>query len=312
MLHSNSDGSTPFDDGNVIVPTAAAGAAAEMAAAVMDLSPFDDVPATAAVTMQSMPAAHAPASRLAPPVLQQQASPFDEPAPGAPADSGNPFDEEDEEPLVRAHNPGQPLGRANPSSSAASASAAAAGGSFSSSSALVSASTTGDDTLLPDEIDFSELQFDERIGIGAYAEVYSGQWRGCDVAIKRMHASHFSSPEAVTEFRAEMQLLRTLRHPNCLLFMAACTRAPNLCVITELLATSLFDLLHNSDVALSWRATLQIALDTAKGMSYLHLNKGGAILHRDLKSPNILLDSGRRAKVRLSYLHSRPFFGGQF
>jgi serine/threonine protein kinase len=79
--------------------------------------------------------------------------------------------------------------------------------------------------------------------------------------------------------------------------MAACTKAPNLCLVTELLATTLFDLLHNSDVVLSWKLVLQIAVDAAKGLSYLHLNKGGAILHKDIKSNNILLDSGRRAKV---------------
>jgi serine/threonine protein kinase len=56
-----------------------------------------------------------------------------------------------------------------------------------------------------------ELQFEERIGIGSYSEVYSGQWRGTDVAIKRLHSNQFQSPEAVAEFRAEVQMLRTLR-----------------------------------------------------------------------------------------------------
>jgi serine/threonine protein kinase len=88
----------------------------------------------------------------------------------------------------------------------------------------------------------------------------------------------------VREFRAECKLLRKLRHPNIIMFMAACTRPPNLCVVTELLSGSLFDLLHNSQVKLSWKQRLLIALDTAKGMNFLHLHKP-PIIHRGMYGP---------------------------
>lgn len=169
------------------------------------------------------------------------------------------------------------------------------------SSAAPSASTSHSQSQLDDdvEIDFSELSFGERIGIGAYAEVFAGSWHGCDVAIKCLSSSAHQSEEVLEEFRKEITILRQLRHPHLLLFMAACTSKPDqLCVVTELMSTSLFDLLHNSpDTELSWRARLQIACDAAKAMSYLHLHKGGAILHRDLKSPNLLLDSSYRVKI---------------
>jgi serine/threonine protein kinase len=116
------------------------------------------------------------------------------------------------------------------------------------------------------------------------------------VAIKKLHMHQYNNPELVNEFRSEVRMLRKLRHPNIILFMAACTKPPNLCVVTELLAGSLFDLLHNSDINLTWKQRLQIALDTAKGMSFLHLNNP-PIIHRDLKSPNVLLDATRRSKV---------------
>ena len=48
-------------------------------------------------------------------------------------------------------------------------------------------------------------------------------------------------------------MLRKLRHPNIILFMAAVAKPPNLCLVTELLSGSLFDLLHNSEVPLSWK-----------------------------------------------------------
>lgn len=66
--------------------------------------------------------------------------------------------------------------------------------------------------------------------------------------------------------------------------MAACPDPHGLCIVTELCSISLFDFLHNeTETPISWRMRMQIATDTARGMSYLHANKGGAILHRDLK-----------------------------
>ena len=56
---------------------------------------------------------------------------------------------------------------------------------------------------------------------------------------------------------SQCNLLRKLRHPNIIMFMAACTKPPNLCVVTELLQGSLFDLIHNSDVVLTWKQVSQ-------------------------------------------------------
>lgn len=83
-------------------------------------------------------------------------------------------------------------------------------------------------------------------------------------------------------------MYRRLRHPNIVMFMGACTKPPNLSLVTELLQMSLFDLLHNTNVKLSWKIKFKIAIETATGMNFLHMSKP-TIIHRDLKSANLLV-----------------------
>jgi serine/threonine-protein kinase CTR1 len=74
---------------------------------------------------------------------------------------------------------------------------------------------------------------------------------------------------------------------------------PHLCIVTELVERgSLFDIMHD-DVRgpqMTWRKCITIAHDTAQGVAYLHAHDP-PILHRDLKSLNILVDAKWRAKV---------------
>ncbi|CEM06595.1 unnamed protein product [Vitrella brassicaformis CCMP3155] len=152
------------------------------------------------------------------------------------------------------------------------------------------------------EVPPHELTFGERVGSGATSEVYRGMWRGTEVAIKRL--STFLSLDdlrrmaeggggqqrALQEFLRELQIMRRLRHPNLVLFMGMVTKRPPLCVITEYCAGgTLFDLLHNHpNTTLSWQQKLKIAIDVAKGMTFLH-TCNPPIVHRDLKSLNLLL-----------------------
>jgi hypothetical protein len=143
------------------------------------------------------------------------------------------------------------------------------------------------DMFFDDEIEFSELELGERIGVGGFAEVFKAEWRGTEVAVKRLLLPK-ATDDAVTEFIAEVNLLRRLRHPNIVMFMGACTKSPNLCLVTELLQMSLFDLLHNTKIKLSWKIKLKIAQEAAMGMNYLHRHRP-TIIHRDLKSANLLV-----------------------
>ncbi|KAI8475665.1 MAG: kinase-like domain-containing protein [Monoraphidium minutum] len=91
----------------------------------------------------------------------------------------------------------------------------------------------------------------------------------------------------------EVDILANLRHPNVVMFLGVVLRPP--CVVTEYCSLgSLYDVLRKArrDAAfgarLTWPRRLLMALDAAKGMLYLHAHRP-AVLHRDLKSPNLLV-----------------------
>ncbi|KAK9158797.1 hypothetical protein Scep_005371 [Stephania cephalantha] len=119
-----------------------------------------------------------------------------------------------------------------------------------------------------------------------------------DVAVKILmeqdiHPIHFK------EFLREVALMKRLRHPNIVLFMGAVTKPPNLSIVTEYLSRgSLYRLLHKSGVRemLDMRRRLSMAYDVANGMNYLH-RRNPPIVHRDLKSPNLLVDMKYTVKV---------------
>ncbi|XP_020101954.1 serine/threonine-protein kinase CTR1-like [Ananas comosus] len=104
---------------------------------------------------------------------------------------------------------------------------------------------------------------------------------------------HGTPQPGYCECRAgEVAIMKSLRHPNIVLFMGAVTEPPNLSIVTEYLSRgSLYRLLHNSSAreVLDERRRLNMAFDVAKGMNYLH-RRNPPIVHRDLKSPNLLVD----------------------
>eukprot|EP00475_Leptophrys_vorax_P045521 TRINITY_DN9473_c0_g1_i4.p1 TRINITY_DN9473_c0_g1~~TRINITY_DN9473_c0_g1_i4.p1 ORF type:complete len:501 (-),score=99.67 TRINITY_DN9473_c0_g1_i4:534-1964(-) len=134
-----------------------------------------------------------------------------------------------------------------------------------------------------DEIDFNEIELKERIGLGGFAEVFKGEWRGTEVAVKKLLPNK-QTKESIEEFKTEIDMMRKLRHPHIVLFMGASLKPPNVCIVTELLQMSLFDLLHNTKVKLTWKIRFKISIDTAIGMNFLHLSKP-PIIHRDLVTP---------------------------
>ena len=146
------------------------------------------------------------------------------------------------------------------------------------------------------EIAFAELEFGDKIGSGGFAEVFRGTWRGEEVAIKKLlHRPGSTGAQAEADFRAEAALMTKLTHPNVVRFMGVCPSP--LCLVTEFCPRgNLFDLLHNVDLALPLQRRLQMALDAARGMAFLH-NHTPVIIHRDLKSLNLLVDKEWRVKV---------------
>ncbi|XP_074281536.1 uncharacterized protein LOC141606347 [Silene latifolia] len=146
------------------------------------------------------------------------------------------------------------------------------------------------------EIMWEDLTFGEQIGQGSCGTVYHGLWCGSDVAIKVFSKEEYSE-EVISSFRQEVSLMKRLRHPNILLFMGAVTSPHRLCIVTEFLPRgSLFCLLRKMASKLDWRRRIHMALDIARGMNYLQ-NCNPPIVHRDLKSSNLLVDKNWSVKV---------------
>ncbi|CAL5206185.1 unnamed protein product [Lathyrus oleraceus] len=152
----------------------------------------------------------------------------------------------------------------------------------------------GEDTQW--EIQWEDLRIGERIGIGSYGEVYRADCNGTEVAVKKFLDQDVSG-DALDQFKSEIEIMLRLRHPNVVLFMGAITRPPHFSILTEFLPRgSLYGLLHRPKLVLDEKRRLRMALDVAKGMNYLHTSHP-PVVHRDLKSPNLLVDRHWVVKV---------------
>lgn len=168
-----------------------------------------------------------------------------------------------------------------------------------------------EDLIIP----WSELVLKEKIGAGSFGTVHRADWNGSDVAVKILMEQDFH-PERLKEFLREVAIMRSLRHPNIVLLMGAVTQPPNLSIVTEYLSRgSLYRLLHRHAARenLEERRRLSMAFDVAKGMNYLH-KRNPPIVHRDLKSPNLLVDKKYTVKVcdfGLSRLKANTFLSSK-
>ena len=154
------------------------------------------------------------------------------------------------------------------------------------------------------KINYSDLRLIEEIGEGADSKVFKAYYHGKIVAVKKMRISRedsvFEQKELVSlfqEFRREVWIMAGLRHPNILPLVGICMDP--LCVVMPYMGLgSLYDFIHSGN-RISWPTRLKIAYDVAKGMAFLH-SITPPIIHRDLKSPNVLLE---RSQHKTYYIH---------
>ncbi|XP_073003472.1 lysM domain receptor-like kinase 3 [Typha latifolia] len=147
-------------------------------------------------------------------------------------------------------------------------------------------------------VEEATANFDEKrkIGEGGYGSVYHGILGKQEVAIKKMKACKSK------EFFAELKVLCKVHHINVVELNGYTAGDDHLYLVYEYVQNgSLSDHLHDpllkGHQPLSWNARIQIALDTARGIEYIHDHTKACYVHRDIKTSNILLDNGLRAKV---------------
>lgn len=151
-------------------------------------------------------------------------------------------------------------------------------------------------------IDFNTLTFGKTIGHSSFGTVNEGKLNGTKVAVKTiLHDPNPSAPNNLTLFKKEAELNCKLRHPNIVLFMGISVQPTKVCVVTELMSRGnvrdlLVGLSKGKHIRLDWNLRQQWALDTAQGMAYLH-SLEPPIIHRDLKTTNLLVDRGMNVKI---------------
>ncbi|KAI3670521.1 hypothetical protein L1987_87857 [Smallanthus sonchifolius] len=138
--------------------------------------------------------------------------------------------------------------------------------------------------------------FQNEIGSGGFGKVYQGSVENKQVAVKMLSKS---SSQGYKEFQAEVKLLLKLHHKNITSLVGYCDDSNNKAIIYEFmdngnLKKHLFD---GSPNVLSWERRLQIGCDAAEGLAYMHHGCRPPIVHRDVKSSNILLNKGFQAKL---------------
>ncbi|XP_006644289.2 lysM domain receptor-like kinase 3 isoform X1 [Oryza brachyantha] len=147
-------------------------------------------------------------------------------------------------------------------------------------------------------IEDATSSFDEKrkIGEGGYGSVYLGFIGAHEIAVKKMKASKSK------EFFAELKVLCKVHHINVVELIGYAAGDDHLYLVYEYvqngsLSEHLHDPLLKGHQSLSWTARTQIAVDSARGIEYVHDHTKTCYVHRDIKTSNILLDNGLRAKV---------------
>ncbi|PKU87540.1 calcium/calmodulin-regulated receptor-like kinase 2 [Dendrobium catenatum] len=161
------------------------------------------------------------------------------------------------------------------------------------------------------DIQKATQNFTTILGQGSFGPVYKAIMpTGAVVAVKVLANK---SKQGEKEFQTEVVLLSRLHHRNLVNLLGYCVDKGQLILVYEFMSNgSLASLLYGAGPrVLNWDERLQIALDVSHGIEYLHDGASPSVVHRDLKSANILLDRIMRAKVADFGLSKEEMFDGR-
>lgn len=160
----------------------------------------------------------------------------------------------------------------------------------------------------PKEFGYKELKFATKgfhgsriIGNGSFGTVYKALLvsSGTVAAVKRSRHSH----EGKTEFLSELSIIAGLRHKNLVQLLGWCVEKGELLLVYEFMANGSLDkflhreLSHECDILLSWVQRFNIVVGLASVLAYLHQECEQRVIHRDIKTANILLDGNLNPRL---------------
>ncbi|BAT88159.1 hypothetical protein LR48_Vigan09g144200 [Vigna angularis] len=152
---------------------------------------------------------------------------------------------------------------------------------------------------------YSELKaatrnFSEKniLGEGGFGAVYKGTMKnGKVVAVKKLFSGN--SSEIDDNFESEVTLVSNVHHRNLVRLLGCCSKGQEKILVYEYMANNSLDkfLFGNRKGSLNWKQRYEIVLGTARGLAYLHEEFYVSIIHRDIKSGNVLLDGQLQPKI---------------
>ena len=141
------------------------------------------------------------------------------------------------------------------------------------------------------------LNMQRILGTGGWGFVVEGTFRGQTVAVKCLH-DLIRGPMSTAVIRREIGIMAQLRHPNLVLLIATVIDEEDPLIITELLDLPLRRAYETNQLDPRERSKLSIFRDVASALNYLHLHHHGPIIHRDVSSANVLLESRPKGQCK--------------